>query len=112
MPGKKGLGEVHKVGDGVVAAVSPETGELEAVGSFLDAAAAADPALLDVVESCSVGVIFGVCAVGDHEDLDILIEPGFRPKAVPLVAVDLVESLLEGHATALQLHMDQRQTVD
>ena len=51
-------------------------------------------------------------AVGDDEDLHILIEPAGGPETVPLVPLDLVECLPDGHAPALELHMDQGQTVD
>ena len=35
-----------------------------------------------------------------------------RPERIPLVAVDLVECLPDGHPTPLQLHMNQRKAVD
>ena len=112
MLGKEGLGEVHKVRDSTVVAVCPERSELKAVGGFLAAIPMVTLALLDVAEPGSVGVVFGVGTVGDHEDLDILIESGTGPEAVPLIAVDLVECLFQGYAPAFQFYMDQRQTID
>lgn len=59
----------------------------------------------------SVGVIFGVCAVADDKELDIFEEPGACPERIPLVAVDLVEGFFEIHASALELNVNERQTV-
>ena len=51
-------------------------------------------------------------AVRDDKYLHILIQAAGGPKAVPLVALDLVERLPDGHAPALQLDMYHRQAVD
>ena len=58
-----------------------------------------------------VGVIFCGCTVGDHENLHILIQSAACPKAVALIAVNLVERLFDCNAAPLQLHMDKGQTV-
>lgn len=58
-----------------------------------------------------VGVVFCIRAVGDNENLYILIQTATSPKAVPLVTVDLVERLFDRHTAPLQFHMNQRQTV-
>ena len=58
-----------------------------------------------------VGVVFCIRAIGDNENLYILIQTATSPKAVPLVTVDLVERLFDGHTAPLQFHMNQRQTV-
>ena len=50
-------------------------------------------------------------AVGDNENLHILIKPTTSPEAITLITVDLVERFLDSNATAFQLHMNQRQTV-
>ena len=64
------------------------------------------------VPARGVGVILGVAAVRDHEDLDILKEPAAGKEAVALIAVDLVERFADRDAAAFQLDMYHRQTVD
>ena len=61
--------------------------------------------------SGGVGVILGMGSVGDNENLNILIQAACRPKAVTLISLDLVKGFPDGNTTALQLHMNQRQTV-
>lgn len=111
MLGEKGLGEVHQIGNDFVVSVRPEGGKLEAVAGLF-ALVPVLVLLLDVAVPGGVGVIFCVGTVGDHEDLHILIQTAGGPKAVPLVPLDLVEGLPDGHAPALEFHMDQGQTVD
>ena len=64
-----------------------------------------------MIESGSVGVILGIRAVGHHKNLHILKQARSRPKAVPLIAVDLVERLPDGHAPPLQFNMYHGQAV-
>ena len=59
-----------------------------------------------------VGVIFCVRSVGDNKNLHIVEQAAARPKAVALVAVDLIECLADSYPATLQLHMNQRQSVD
>ena len=109
---KKVLVKSIRSGDGAVAGICPEAGELKAVGCLFAAAAVAAIVLLDVTEAGGIGVVFGVSAVGDDKNLHIFIQPRPGPEAVPLVAVDLVEGFFQGYAPAFQLHMNQGQTVD
>ena len=111
MPGEEGAGEVDEVGDHLVVGVRPEGGELKAVAGLL-LFGLAGGRLPDGVEPGGVGVVLGVGAVGDDKDLYILEQAAPRPEGVPLVAVDLVESLPDGHAPALELDMYQGQAVD
>ena len=111
VPGKEGAGKVHQIGQDLVLCVRPEGGKLEAVAG-LGLFVAAGLGLSDGIEPGGVGVVFGVGAVGDDEDLHILKQAAARPEGVPLVAVDLVEGFPDGHAPALELHMDQGQAVD
>ena len=67
--------------------------------------------LLDMACSRGIGIIFRECAVGNDKNLHILVKPGACPKAVSLIAVDLVKCFLDRNTTAFQLHMNQRQTV-
>ena len=65
-----------------------------------------------MVEAGGVGVIFRVRAIGDDENLHELIQPAGCPEAIPLIAVNLVERLPNGHTAAFQLNVNQRQTID
>lgn len=65
-----------------------------------------------MVEAGGVGVIFRVRAIGDDENLHELIQPAGGPEAIPLIAVNLVERLPNGHTAAFQLNVNQRQTID
>ena len=111
MLGEEGAGEVHQVGDDPVAGVCPEGGELKAVAGF-GAPLPPGLGLVDGVEPGGVGVVLGVGAVGDDENLHILVQAAPGPEGVPLVAVDLVERLPDGHAPALEFNMYQGKTVD
>lgn len=111
VPGEEGAGEVDEVGDHLVVGVRPEGGELKAVAGLL-LFGLAGGRLPDGVKPGGVGVVLGVGAVGDDKDLHILEQAAPRPEGVPLVAVDLVEGLPDGHAPALELDMYQGQAVD
>lgn len=101
MPGEESIGKVYQVTDDFVAGVSPVAGEFEAVaGSFTFFAGCFD-SLLDVLVPGGVGIVFRTGPVGDDEDLDILIESGGSPEAVPLVAFDLIEGFPNGDASSL-----------
>ena len=65
-----------------------------------------------MIKPGSVGVILGICTIGHHKNLHILKQARSRPEAVPLVAVDLVERLPDGHAPPLQFNMYHGQAVD
>jgi hypothetical protein len=56
--------------------------------------------------------IFGVHAVADHEDLDVLEQACAGIERFVLVPVDLIESQLQLHASALELDLHQGQAVD
>lgn len=109
--GEEGAGEVDEVRDHLVVGVRPEGGELKAVAGLL-LFRLAGGRLPDGVEAGGIGVVLGIGAVGDDENLHILEKAAPRPEGIPLVAVDLVEGLPDGHAPALELNMYQGQTVD
>ena len=108
---KECLCEIHKVGNDLVIAVCPIGSELKAVGSFLAVLLGGIFTFLNVACSGGIGIILCECAVGDNENLHILIKPTTSPEAITLITVDLVERFLDSNATAFQLHMNQRQTV-
>ena len=108
---EKGLGEVYKVRDNAVVRIRPERSELKAIAGF-GLLGFLRFGILDMVETGGIGIVLRIRAVGDHEDLHKFIQPAGCPEAIPLIAVDLVKRLPNGNAPALQLDMDQRQTVD
>ena len=112
MLSEKGLGEVHKVGDHLVVAVCPIGGKLKAVAGLFAALAPAFAVFLDMAVAGGIGIVFGVRTVGDDKNLHILIQPGSRPEAVPLIAFDLIERFPDRHTPPLELHMDKGKTVD
>ena len=107
-------GEVAEIGDLVVGGVGPPHGEF--VGSRVRGGHLPARALVfgDVLEAHGVGVVLGVCAVGDDEDLHVAKESvsGGGMEGVALVAVDLVESFAQFFATPLEFDVDQGQAVD
>ena len=108
---EKGLGEVYKVRDNAVVRICPERSELKAIAGF-ELLGFLRFGVLDVIETGGIGIVFRIRAVGDHEDLHEFIQSAGCPEAVPLIAVDLIEGFPNGNTPALQLDMDQRQTVD
>ena len=106
------LGEVDEVEDGFVVAVCPERRKLKRVAGLLRLVSVALLLFLDMVCTGGVGIVFGVGAVADDENLHILVQTTSRPERVPLITVYLVERLFQLHATPLQFDMHQRKTID
>ena len=111
MPGEEGPGKIDQVRDYPVIGIRPEGGKLKTVAGFL-LFGLARGRLPDGVKPGGIGVVFGIGAIGDDEDLYIFKQPAPRPEGVPLIAVDLVEGLPDSHAPALELDMYQGQAVD
>ena len=104
-------GKVDQIRQHAVVRISPVGGKFKAIaGLFLFRLAVFG--VLDGIVAGAVGVVLGICAVGDHKNLHILIQAAARPERIPLVAVDLVKCLPDGHPAPLQFHMNQRKAVD
>ena len=104
-------GKIDQIGQHPVVCIRPVRGKFKAVaGLFLFRSAVLG--VLDGIVAGTVGVVLGICAVGDHENLHILVQAAARPERIPLIAVDLVERLPDGHPAPLQFHMNQRKAVD
>ena len=104
-------GKVDQIRQHAVVRIGPVGGKFKAIaGLFLFRLAVFG--VLDGIVAGAVGVVLGICAVGDHENLRILVQTTARPERIPLVAVDLVERLPDGHPAPLQFHMNQRKAVD
>ena len=97
---EKGLGKVHKIGDNAVVRICPERSELKAIAGF-GLLGFLRFGVLDVIKAGGIGIILRIRTVGDHEDLHEFIQPAGRPKAVPLIAVDLIEGFPNGNSPAL-----------
>ena len=80
---------------GLLRRVGPPGGELEGVRGLLLAALGRPRTPRCAAAAGGVGVVLRERAVGDHEELDVLEQPGVGPEAVALVAVDLVERLAD-----------------
>ena len=111
MAGKERAGKVHQIGNDAVFPIRPKGRKFKAVACLFAALSGRSGALFNVAVAGRVGVVFCVRAVGDNENLYILIQAAASPKAIPLIAVDLIERLFDGHTAPLQFHMNQRQTV-
>ena len=101
MAGKERAGKVHQIGNDAVFSIRPKGRKFKAVACLFAALSARSGALFNMAVTGRVGVVFCVRAVGDNENLHILIQPAASPKAVPLVTVDLVERLFDGHTAPL-----------
>ena len=110
MLGKECLCEVNQIRNDVVLAVRPERSELEAVACVFRGPSPIQFPYMAV--SCCVGIVLGVCSIGDDEYLDILIKPTGCPEAIPLIAVYLIECLLDGDTAPFQLNMHKRKAID
>ena len=104
-------GKVDQIRQHAVVRISPVGGKFKAVAGLflLDLAVFG---VLDGIVAGAVGVVLGICAIGDHKNLHILVQAAASPERITLVAVDLVECLPDGHPAPLQFHMNQWKAVD
>ena len=100
MAGKERAGKVHQVGNNAVFPIRPKGRKFKAVACLFAALSGRSGALFNMAVAGRVGVVFCIRAIGDNENLYILIQTATSPKAVPLVTVDLVERLFDGHRAA------------
>ena len=110
--GKEGFRKINQVCNYLIVAICPEGSKFKAVAGFLGFLFCSFAHLFDVAVSGGVGVILGMGSIRDNENLHILIQAACRPEAVSLVAFDLIKGFPNSNAPALQLHMDEGQTVD
>ena len=112
MLGEECAAETHQIGNRPVVGICPPRGELKAVARLPTfGAVSAGGSLLDMALARGIAVILGVGSVRYDEYLDILKQSAAGPETLPLVAVDLVESLLDVNAAAFQFDVHQRQAV-
>lgn len=111
MAGEKGLGKVDEVGNDAIVRVRPIGGKFKAVACFA-LFAGGGARIPDSIKARAVGIVFRVRAVGDDKNLHILKQPRTGIKGIALIAVDLIERLADGNATALQFNVNKRKAVD
>jgi hypothetical protein len=73
MLGKKRLTKVHQIKDRFVVCICPPARKLKAVASFLCSFRTSLAGLFDVLEACSVAVVFRVCSIADYEQLNVFV---------------------------------------
>ena len=95
----------------MVIGIRPKASEFKAIAGFFFFGFAAF-GVLDGVKAGAVGIVFGISAIGNDENLHVFKEATARPEGVPLVALDLVKGLADGDAPALEFHVHKGQTVD
>ena len=101
-------GEVPKVRDDIVLGVSPITCEFKAVTCFFGLAAGdrCTREFFNVAITCGIGVILSVRTIGYDEYLHVFIEATASPKAVALIAFDLVKRFPNGYSPPLEFDMN------
>ena len=65
-----------------------------------------------MVGAGGVGVVFGICSIGDDKYLHILIQSASCPETVSLIAVYLVKGLFQLYAPVFQLNVYEGESVD
>lgn len=111
MPREECPPEIHEIGDEAVARICPKRCELETVTRLLACSAPCRIHLMNMAHPRRIGIIFCMRPIRNDENLHVLIEARPRPKAVPLIAIDLVERLAYLHAAPFQLKVYERQPV-
>ena len=93
MFGEECTAEAHKVSNRPVVGIGPPRGKLETVARLLALGFATARSLLDMALACGIAVILGIGSVRYDEELHKLEQPAACPETLPLVAVDLIESI-------------------
>ena len=108
---KKCLCKINEIGNHTVIGICPEAGKLKTVAGLC---LTCPPFLMLFfrIPSGTVGIIFRIRAVGNHKNLNVLIQSASCPEGFPLIAVDLVKCLADRNTSAFQLDMYKRQSVD
>ena len=109
---KESLCKVDKVGDNAIVCISPKGSKLKAVACLFLLGFTCRCGILDSIIARCVRVVFGVRAVGDYENLYVFVKSRACPKAIALIAIDLIERFTDRHTAAFQLNMYEGQTVD
>ena len=107
---EKSLCKINQIWNYTVIGICPEAGKLKTV-TGLGLTCSPFLMLLFRIPSGAVGIILCICTIGNDKNLNVLIQSASCPEGIPLVAVNLVESLTDGNTSAFQFNMHKRQTV-
>ena len=101
---EKRLRKIDQIRDHTIIGICPEAGELKTVTAL-----GLTCTFLLMFPFCippgTVRIIFRIRSVGDNKNLNVFIQPAARPERLSLVALNLIESLSDGHAPAFQFYM-------
>ena len=112
MFGKERLCKIDKVRNNAVVPVRPKGGKFKAVARFPLFVALRLFFVMNVIETGTVGIVLRIRTVGDDKNLHILEQSAGSPKAVALVAFDLIERFPQFYPASFEFDMHERQTVD
>ena len=110
MPCEKSLCKINQIRNHTVIGICPKAGKLKTV-TGLGFTCSPFLMLFFRIPSGTVGIILCVCTIGNNKNLNIFIQSTFCPERIPLVTINLVESLTDGNTSAFQFNMHKRQTV-
>ena len=108
--GEEGGSEISEVCQQVVLLIRPVGCKLKSVPVRLVLTLSAGVLCL-LGKACGVRIVFRFRAVRDHKHLHEVEHGPACPERIPQITVDLVESLLDAHPSALQFDMHQWQTI-
>ena len=111
MLGKERVGKVYQIRDRHVIRIGPPGGKLVAVARLFSFLHRAFRFLFNVGKPGGIAVIFCERAVRYDKELYIFKQSRVSPERLPVVAVNLVKSLLQLDAPSFQLNMHHGQTV-
>ena len=109
---KESLCKVDKVGDNAIVCICPKRSKLKAIACLFLLGFACRCRILNSIKACCIRVVFCVRAVGDYENLYVFVKSRACPKAIPLIAVDLIERFTDRNTATFEFNMYERQTVD
>ena len=101
---EKGFCKVNQIRNHTVIGICPEAGKLKTVTCLC---LACSPLLMFLfrIPSGAVGIIFCVRTIGNDKNLNILIQSASSPERIPLITIDLIESLTNRNTSAFQFDM-------
>ena len=107
---EKSLCKINQIRNHTIICICPEACKLKTV-TGLCLTCSLLLMFLFRISSGTVGIILCVCTIGNDKNLNVLIQPTPCPERVPLIAINLIECLTDGHASAFQFNMNKRQTI-
>ena len=110
MPCEKSLCKINQIRNHTVIGICPKAGKLKTV-TGLGFTCSPFLMLLFRIPSGAIRIILCICTIGNDKNLNVFVQSASCPERIPLVAVNLVESLTDGNTSAFQFNMHKRQTV-